>query len=390
MATGVTIAGLQYVGAPVLSAVFGFFKTSSGVQIQRLQITAQTPPAGGNISVQLVDESGNAYAGATVTLPSGASYYDQPLAAPITLGIGRVIRAQITGVDNGTASDITLNIIGATAQGATPPSGCGPSNCQPPQAQLLFFAGSVQNEVAAAEASAAAAASSATSAASSSGSALAAKTSAEAAQSGAQTAQTNAAAQVGLAAGYAVNANNAAAASSVYAGQSQAAATAAQAAQAAAEAAAAAGVKGARTQINAAATKTIADATPTAVIWDGIQFDDLSFWAAGSPTRITIPTGVTRVRLNAGVRWTASGTGERKLKIRSQNGPYGANAVWAADDRPSDATGDSTVTTGAIDVVAGMYFEAVVEQNSGGPLDLETTAAENFANFLSVEVLKQS
>lgn len=392
MANGVLISSFVLAGVPSVNAVFGFFKTSSGVQIQRLQITGQTGPVGGNVTIQLVDESGTAYSGATVALPNGSSYYDQPLAAPVTLGLNKIVRAKVTGVDTGVASDLVVNLIGATAQGSNAPTGCGGSNeCQQPAAQLLFFNGSVAQEQAAAAASAAEAAASAATAVDARNLAALAESGSVAAKNAAETAEDGAEAQVALAVGWANNANNAAAAAGVYAGQAQTAKTAAEAAQAAAEAAAAAGIRGARAQLNAAAVKSIADATPTAIGWDGIQFDDAGFWSAANPTRITIPAGVTRVRLTAGVRWAASATGERKLSIRSNpSGIYEANSIWASDDRPSDATGDATVPTGPIDVEEGMYFEAIVEQNSGGALALETTAADNHGNFLAIEILKTS
>lgn len=390
MATGVLISSFAWVGPPVLNAVFGFFKTSAGTQIQRLQITAQTPPVGGNITVELVDQSGTSY-GAEITLPNGNSYYDFPLPAPLSLGLARIVRARFSAVDLGTASDLTLNLIGATAQGSNAPSSCcGPAECQPPTAQLLFFQGSVAQEQAAAAASAAVAALSAAAAATSE---TASANSASAAAVSALAAATSvgaAAASVVEAANWATNSNNAASASSVYAGQSAASAAAA-AVSAAAAADSAGGAKAARLALTVASVQSIADATPTAVSWDSILFDDSAFWSAGNPSRLTIPaTGVTRVRLTAGIRWTANGTGERKIKIRSNPaGIYDANSIWCSDDRPSDDNGDATVDTGIIPVTPGMYFEVLVEQDSGGPLDLNTAGAdENHSNFFNLEVLK--
>jgi len=388
MATGVLISSFTYVGVPPLSAVFGFFKTSSGVQIQRIQISAQTPPVGGNITVQLVDEAGNAYVGATVALPSGSPYYDQPLAAPISLGLAKIVRAQITGVDLGVASDLTVNLIGATAQGTTPPSGCGPSNCQPPQAQLLFFQGNVQQQVAEAAAEAAAAAASATAA---NDSAVAAASSASAAAGSANAAaasDTNAAAQVVLAAGYATNANNAAAAANTYAGQAATSATnaATSAAEAAASAAAANTRAAATIGLTVGATHTIPDAAETVVNWDGANFDDAAFWNSGAPSRITVPADVTRVRLSAGIRWPSAATGSRKITIKKNGGE-----AWATCDLSSVDTGNGTILTPIIEVIPGDYFEVYVEQDSGGPLDLETsTVNANRSNFFCVEVMGQS
>lgn len=405
MATGVLISSFVYPGTPVLSGIFGFFKSSSGVQIQRLQITAATVPVGGNITVQLVDESGNAYAGATVTLPSGTGYYDQPLVAPITLGLGKIVRAQITAVDLGVANGIVVNLMGATAQGSNAPSGCcGPQECQPPTAQLLFFQGSVQNEVAAAQAAAAASAASAVESADSATESEASAVASAASATGAEGSATAAAASVVQAANWATNANNAATAASVFAANSAASAgaSASSASAAAVSATAAAlsalaaqsGIQVANAQLTTGSVQSLADATPTAVIWNNASVNDLFMWDAGNPTRLTITPGrnITHVKLCTGLRWAANTTGERKLKIRSNPvGIHPANSFWASDDRPSDATGDATLTTGIIAVEDGMYFEVIAEQNSGGALAINTTGAvNNSANFFSIEVLKRT
>lgn len=44
------------------------------------------------------------------------------------------------------------------------------------------------------------------------------------------------------------------------------------------------------------------------VAWDGVRYDTLGFWWAAAPTRLTVPPGVTRVRLTAGLRVDATDT----------------------------------------------------------------------------------
>lgn len=393
MATGVQISSFQYVGNPALNAVFGFFKTSSGVQVQRLQIAAQTPPVGGNIVIQLVDQSGNEYAGATITLPSGTSYLDQPLAAPLSLGLSKIIRAKVTGVDTGVAADITLNLIGATAQGATAPSGCGPSNCQPPQGQVLFFQGNVQLQVEQAQAAANAAETSAEAAATSATAAAASATAAEAAKDDAESEASDAAASAAAAAGSASAAATSAGAAATSAGNSASSASAAAVSASAAAAYAAeaqAGAKAATLQLTPGSTQTIPDATATAVQWNNAQFDDWVFWDASNPTRLTVPAGrnIARVRLTAGIRWTPNAAGIRKIQIRANPvGLYAANTIVASLEVPSDVDGDIQCISPILTVEAGMYFEVLVTQTSGGGLDIFTTAPGNVANFFSLEVM---
>jgi hypothetical protein len=125
MAVGVQISSFFFVGTAILDEIFGFFRAPSSVQIQRLQLSAQQGAVGGNVTVALVDASGNALGG-TVVLASGTNYKDTALPAPITLNPGATVRAKITGVDSGIGGYLTLNLIGATAQGSPAPCGCGP------------------------------------------------------------------------------------------------------------------------------------------------------------------------------------------------------------------------------------------------------------------------
>ena len=400
MALGVQISSFFYAGAPVLSDVFGFYKAPSMVQIQRVQVCTQVAPVAGNVSITLVDGLGNSL-GATAVLASATKYVDYALPSTITLSAGNVVRAMFTGLDNGTAENITVNLIGATSQGPVAPSsgggGCGCGNtqsgCVPPVGTMLFFQGSVQDEVALAAASAAAAASSAsaastsqTAAAASAASAAASATAAGSSASSAGTSATTATLQAG-------NAAASAAAAGVSATNANASAVAAAASAAAAAIDVQTAYKDACVaQLTAGSTQTIADATPTAVSWDSVLFDDNSFWSNASPTRLTVPAGVNRVRLSAGIRWAANSTGERKIQIRfNPAGTYEANGIWASDDRPSDDTGDATVVTPIIPVAAGDYFEVIVTQDSGGGLALNTsTAAINRGNFFCMGVLRNT
>src|SRR5688572_1250235 len=125
MAVGVQISSFVFIGTAILNDIFGFFKAPSSVQIQRMQISAQVGAVGGNITVTLVDVAGTSL-GASAVLASGTNYKDAALAAPITLGPGATVRAKITGVDAGVGGYLTVNLIGATAQGSPAPCGCGP------------------------------------------------------------------------------------------------------------------------------------------------------------------------------------------------------------------------------------------------------------------------
>lgn len=125
MALGVQISSFVFVGTAILNEVFGFFRAASSVQVQRVQISAQQGAVGGNIAITLVDQSGNVLSEPAV-LASGTNYKDFALPAPFTRAPNQVVRAKITSVDAGIGGYLTVNLIGATAQGSPPPCGCGP------------------------------------------------------------------------------------------------------------------------------------------------------------------------------------------------------------------------------------------------------------------------
>lgn len=124
MPIGVQIGTFTYAGTAQLGEVFGFFQAASSVQIQRLQLASQVAAAGGNISIELINLSGEALA--EITMLSASDYKDYPIPAPVTLAPGQVVRARFSEVDLGVAQYFTMNLVGATAQFPVGPCCCGP------------------------------------------------------------------------------------------------------------------------------------------------------------------------------------------------------------------------------------------------------------------------
>jgi hypothetical protein len=97
------------------------------------------------------------------------------------------------------------------------------------------------------------------------------------------------------------------------------------------------------------------------------SFNFLGIFANASPTRLTVPNGISRARLTGTVVWEANATGVRYVSIR-----LGGSTELVRDGRPSIATLaiGATLDTGWIAVTPGQYFELLVYQDSGGDLDL--------------------
>ena len=93
-------------------------------------------------------------------------------------------------------------------------------------------------------------------------------------------------------------------------------------------------------------------------------------------TRLTVPAGVTKVRVGAGAIFVSSVSGQRKIEIRKN----GSALVFDASGlRPPMTVGGNAgvggffgqqVHSGSVDVVATDFFQAFVLQSSGGNLDL--------------------
>lgn len=115
---------------------------------------------------------------------------------------------------------------------------------------------------------------------------------------------------------------------------------------------------------------SIANATATAVTLDTERFDTTDLHSTASNTaRFTLPVaGVWEV--GCSTQWAANATGSRRTSIRLNGATYLADArVFAgATDTPAQ-----TVST-LYRVAATDYVECVVEQNSGGALNVLATA----------------
>ena len=143
------------------------------------------------------------------------------------------------------------------------------------------------------------------------------------------------------------------------------------------------GFRGAFVNTSSGVTLTSA-AAPLDMPWDEVNFDTDGFFNASvDDTIFTIPAGINKVRVTAGVLFEANSTGSRMLKLRGDNsvpaGGMRAHSEFRANDSSNPST---TVTSAIIDVVEGNTFKAQVQQNSGGDLDIPSFKG----TFFSIEV----
>lgn len=117
--------------------------------------------------------------------------------------------------------------------------------------------------------------------------------------------------------------------------------------------------------------------------WEGVDYDTDSLWSAGNPSRFTIPTGVTKIRLSATIDMTNTGT-EVPLAVHfGKNGStdFRGSAMNITD---SDLANPVVSTTSpVISVVAGDYFEVRVNSTSTGTRTLNASRC-----FFAIEIVE--
>jgi hypothetical protein len=128
------------------------------------------------------------------------------------------------------------------------------------------------------------------------------------------------------------------------------------------------------------ADKPVADSTDVAIPWDATVYDTDTFWSAGTPTRLTVPAGVSRVRLKGNIDWAFGGSGYRHVWIDENGG------LFFGMGRESDEgdAGVQSIGSAVVDVAPGDYFELIGHQTSGST---KRVAADELTWF-AIEVVE--
>lgn len=114
-----------------------------------------------------------------------------------------------------------------------------------------------------------------------------------------------------------------------------------------------------------------------------VDYDIGGWWNPAFPTRLTVPQGVTKVRVHAQCIWQANSTGLRQLVIKKNGAFYPGDPcvnVVAAGGTTTDIDTHSPVLM----VQPGDYFEAEGFQTSGGVLKLLSSTG----TYLAIEAVE--
>jgi hypothetical protein len=123
-----------------------------------------------------------------------------------------------------------------------------------------------------------------------------------------------------------------------------------------------------------------ADSTDVAIPWDAVVYDTDAYWSAGNPTRLTIPAGVSKVRLKGNIDWTFGGAGYRHVWIH-QNGALFFGTAKESDEGDAGVQG---IGSAVVDVTPGDYFELIALQTSASTKNV----AANELTWFAIEVVE--
>jgi hypothetical protein len=125
------------------------------------------------------------------------------------------------------------------------------------------------------------------------------------------------------------------------------------------------------TYVTRAATQSCGNGAAVVVSFDTEVTDTAVAYSAGTPTKIIVPSGFTKVRLTAAVAWASNSTNNRALVIK-----VGATVVQQVSYK-AFSTSDMPAITPIIACTAGDEFTLEVFQDSGISL--------NFTAWLQAE-----
>lgn len=117
--------------------------------------------------------------------------------------------------------------------------------------------------------------------------------------------------------------------------------------------------------------------------WDAADNDTDGFWSAGAPTRLTVPAGITKVRLHASVRMTTGAAGGNQALYIQKNGSALYPGSGSISYPSAFSTLDAATPTAVVDVEEGDEFRVYyfVSSQTNETLDADNT-------FFSIEVVE--
>jgi len=131
--------------------------------------------------------------------------------------------------------------------------------------------------------------------------------------------------------------------------------------------------------ISMSANQSIPNTTDTMLSWDTEQWDTNAIHAAGSPTRMTVPTGYGGKWRVSGQIVTGSGSGGVEISIYVNGTRYVAGTPNFASPQLSSSRGAFVTMNLELNLSAADYVQLECWQNSGGSLNIFTASRYQFS-----------
>lgn len=130
------------------------------------------------------------------------------------------------------------------------------------------------------------------------------------------------------------------------------------------------------------ANQSIPNNALTVVAWDSEIYDTNNIHeSVTNPSRLTVPAGVTAVKIYGGTFWAINSVGVRYIYVY-KNGV--AAAGLPVDQKVAINETGSNVCSAVVTVNAGDYFTMIVYQDSGGALNMQNSVS----TFFGMEIVQ--
>jgi hypothetical protein len=134
-----------------------------------------------------------------------------------------------------------------------------------------------------------------------------------------------------------------------------------------------------------ATTQIINTGSEAALTFDTESYDTDSIHDnVTNNTRMTVPSGVTKVRLSMYAQFPTNSTGYRQIRITKGGSSFTGNPIIRVDASATSVI-SLTIASAVVTVTGGDYFEAEVLQNSGGNLTLTGGAS---GHWFAMEIIE--
>jgi len=144
------------------------------------------------------------------------------------------------------------------------------------------------------------------------------------------------------------------------------------------------------TLVHRAVAQLIPNNVTTIISWDVEDYDTAGIHSVSTPSRLTVPAGVSKVRLSFRVVWWNNSSGTFRSVSLTKNGSAG-NIGTSVFQSPPNVSSLNNVsdgeTTPVLIVTPGDYFEISVGQDSGASLNV-INASIGIDSWFGMEIVE--